>query len=508
MSKSLKFDFFANSRNLPVLVYNPSLSAIAQAKVTKLKDYNSLYSIPTVELVTSINDIPFGITLTSIDSLKRNEVIKFGIIENIDTSTNSLLDPVYFDSTGSIVFTPGSRQIGYILEIGASGKIFIDLTVDESYQRSLTEKKITISTSGILDNLSTLEYALVKLSNATNLTGILKPSSSKNVIIITNDSSGELIIENDSASSDADNRIITGTGSNLTVPASASVFLFYDEKWHVLGGSGGGGGSITQGDTIIQTQNFTGDGTTTIFTLDAAPAGYSYCWVWIGPAYQIPNDSWTMLGANIIFSDPPANTAKITIQYAKSIALAELSAVNKMIIFEETVTGVPKNIFNLPTTPSSINSILLFIGGSVQDPSKYNISGSVLTTLIPVPVGNQVVAAILNSSGVSNSIDAYIRREPYSLANNSIVSISTIFGSQVSGVYRFQDSDDPRIKGEIGLKHNGVGNDPDVVLESSNLSVNSILGTPLSLNFHIAGNVLSIQNLLGRTCALKIFREI
>jgi len=260
------------------------------------------------------------------------------------------------------------------------------------------------------------------------------------------------------------------------------------------------------GDTLLQ-ESFTGDGVETTFTLSNSPSGYAYTWVYIGGVYQIPQDSWTLSGADIIFSSAPANTAKITIQYAKSMMLADVNSVNKMVQFVETVSGSPKNTFNLATTPAGVNSVILFVGGSIQDYSQYTLSGNVLTTLTSVAVGVQVIAYVLNSTGVTNSIDAYVTRETWSLADNAIVSIDTIFGSQTSALYRVFDLSDPRINAIIGLLHNGSGIDPDVSVSTDSVSISTTASTASSLNFYISSNVLQIENKLGRTAQLRIYKE-
>ena len=125
-----------------------------------------------------------------------------------------------------------------------------------------------------------------------------------------------------------------------------------------------------------------------------------------------------------------------------------------------------------------------------------------------VPVGVQLVAYILNSSGISNSIDSFVTRQVFSLPINGTVDISTIFGSQVSGLYRFFDINDPRISGIISLKHYGVGIEPDIRVDSNSSSVSIAVNTTSRLNIYIASNLLTFQNLTNNTVSLRIYREI
>jgi alpha-tubulin suppressor-like RCC1 family protein len=67
--------------------------------------------------------------------------------------------------------------------------------------------------------------------------------------LINASSTASFTIYNQSASSTAANRIITGTGQDLTVAADASINLVYDgttARWRVVGGSGGGTSNTVQ----------------------------------------------------------------------------------------------------------------------------------------------------------------------------------------------------------------------------------------------------------------------
>lgn len=87
------------------------------------------------------------------------------------------------------------------------------------------------------------------------------------IIIITNKTGNSVVIKNDSGGT-ASKRILTGTGSNLTLADDASLLLSYcatGNHWQVIGGSGSGGGiqsvadatarlalSPTNGDIVFQ----------------------------------------------------------------------------------------------------------------------------------------------------------------------------------------------------------------------------------------------------------------
>jgi len=162
-----------------------------------------------------------------------------------------------YDDSGS-KYWESSENINLV-----SGKSYFINGVDVmaqalAKQDNLTNPYAIISSAGVINNLDTTSNNYVKLSVSTGLTGIVAPTGSKNVLVLTNTNSSDLIVSNESGSSSANNRIITGTGSNLTVASNATIFLLYDidsSRWRIIGGSGGGGGS----DLIVtaeQTSNY------------------------------------------------------------------------------------------------------------------------------------------------------------------------------------------------------------------------------------------------------------
>ena len=259
------------------------------------------------------------------------------------------------------------------------------------------------------------------------------------------------------------------------------------------------------GDTFYR-DTVTTIATTTAITLTYPPAGKGYVWLSIDGVFQSGID-FDLAGNTLTLGGSVPTGTLIDVIYARTVLLSDAGAINKMVSFSETVTGSTKTVFNLPTIPSGINSCIVFIGGSVQDPTKFNLSGNVLTISDPVPIGVQVVAYVLNSSGVINSIDSYVNRQTYNLSINSTVSISTIFGNQTTGLYRFFDMNDPRISGTISLKHYGISNDPDVRVDSNSSAVSITQGTSGDLNIYISSFNLTFQNLTTNTLALRIYRE-
>jgi len=102
------------------------------------------------------------------------------------------------------------------------------------------------STVGVSNDVNFGNTSLVRLTggSAQTITGVAGGDDGE-LLTIINAGSIDATLANESASSSAANRIITGTGSNLSLAASATISLVYDSgasRWRVIGGTGSGGG--------------------------------------------------------------------------------------------------------------------------------------------------------------------------------------------------------------------------------------------------------------------------
>jgi len=110
---------------------------------------------------------------------------------------------------------------------------------------------------------STLYY---KFTNAslTSLRTIVAPSTQGMLLVITNGVGGAIDIKNETGT--AADRILTGTGADLSLANNASLFLIYDfnsSRWRVVGGSGG---SSAGGFTTYANENISASGSITSST--------------------------------------------------------------------------------------------------------------------------------------------------------------------------------------------------------------------------------------------------
>ena len=118
------------------------------------------------------------------------------------------------------------------------------------------------ATTGAQDDVNLGSTSAVRYTGAgtATFTGVTGGVNGR-ILYVHNDSASALTLSNDSGSSTAANRILTGTGSDLAVAAGSSIVMQYDateSRWRVVGGSGGGGGSFLSdsGDTATGDYSF------------------------------------------------------------------------------------------------------------------------------------------------------------------------------------------------------------------------------------------------------------
>lgn len=129
-----------------------------------------------------------------------------------------------------------------------------------------------VSTSGTVSDLANTGSSFFTLSAATTLESIVAADSGKE-LVLTNTNSVSMIVKNQTGSTAA-NRIITGTGTDITVAAGASLLLKYDSaasRWRVVGAAGSG---VTGPGTSVDSEVALFNGTTGGVIKRASGTGY------------------------------------------------------------------------------------------------------------------------------------------------------------------------------------------------------------------------------------------
>ena len=110
--------------------------------------------------------------------------------------------------------------------------------------------------------------------------------------------------------------------------------------------------------------------------------------------------------------------------------------------------------------------------------------------------------------GISiGGVNVYITRKEIELLNNATTTLQSLFITEISATYRVFSITDPLITCQIFYKKNLSG-DPDVLITTNSYKITKTKNTSNRLNIYIENNLLNIQNILGSTNKIIIYREV
>jgi hypothetical protein len=180
---------------------------------------------------------------------------------------------------------------------------------------------------------------------------------------------------------------------------------YADGAWGAIAGSGGA--------SAMETNNFTGDGSTTAFTLSSSVSSEDNLIVFIEGIYQNKGD-YVASGTTITFDTAPVNGRRIVVQHIKS-SISGNSTLYTSLTGDGSTTA-----FTLSGAPGNENNTQVFMDGVYQQKDSYTVSGTTLTfdaapannveievmsftqTTINTPAANSVGVTELNLSDGTN----------------------------------------------------------------------------------------------------------
>ena len=199
-------------------------------------------------------------------------------------------------------------------------------------------------------------------------------------------SGGQVSIGQAVATSDSPtfaNMTLSGTGS-IKVPSGTTaqrdatpangMFRYNSEDAQFEGYADGAWGAIAGGGagSAMETNNFTGDGSTTAFTLSSNVSDEDNLLAFIEGVYQNKAD-FVASGTTITFDTAPANGRNIVVHHVKS----NIGGSN--VILNSFTGNSSDTDFTLSVAPQSENNTQVHLDGVYQNKSTYSVSGTTLT---------------------------------------------------------------------------------------------------------------------------------
>ena len=218
-------------------------------------------------------------------------------------------------------------------------------------------------------------------------------------------------------------RIVTLTGANLGSNIS-NVYIGGGNDNQILKTDGAGNLSwIAQPVATIAVDNFTGDGTTTSFTLSVTPGSINQTVVNYNGAFQL-REAYTLTGSTLTFSEAPISGSKIEV----TSTLGAMTGAGSFVTRNYTGNGI-QSTFSV-TDGCTVSSVLVTENGLLQTPTvDYTISGSTLTfngapeTGIVIQI-RELAIAIVTAAGVNITSISYPSGSSATTAGGQTITIT------------------------------------------------------------------------------------
>ena len=308
--------------------------------------------------------------------------------------------PITIDTAGA--YTRFSRNGAEHMRINSSGNVGIGTTSPAfklDISGSLRASSVTLFGGEIINTVG----HLVINQNAVGSEFFYRNNSAEQMRIT---SAGQVKFNNYTSSS-----AFTGTAAaNLAVDSSGNIIT-------EAAGGGGGGGTST-----IQRNTFSGNGSTTQFTLTSAIADEINTQVYIDGVYQ-SKLNYSTSGTTLTFSTAPsAGSNNIEVVHIASVSINNASTLSK-----NTFTGDGSTTaFGLSITPTSEDFTFVFIQGVYQEKSTYSITSSTLNFSTAPTSGYSI--EVMNIGAVNIQQTNYLANDTFT-GNGTLTSFTLVNGA-------------------------------------------------------------------------------
>ena len=192
--------------------------------------------------------------------------------------------------------------------------------------------------------------------------------------------------------------------------------VYNGSSWTAVGTSGS--------NKVLDT--FTGDGSTTAFTLSVTPANEDALMVFIDGVYQEKGD-YSLSNAVITLDTAPASGEKIAVHTTTASVHDGTSALTQQFTGDGSTTA-----FTLSQDPNGENNTQVFVNGVYQPKTTYSVSGTTLT-FASAPANSAVIEVIMFTVTTLGNTDT-VTEGVSNLYHTSARAISAISAGNLTGL--------------------------------------------------------------------------
>ena len=265
----------------------------------------------------------------------------------------------------------------------SSGVIAVDSTIATNASVTAAIDGLIDAAPGALNTLNELAASIGDDANFANTVATTKLSLTGGTL------TGPLTINDTSAtrvSAGTTAQRTSGSAGDFRYNSTTGKFEGYTTSWGDIGGG-----------AAFQMDQFTGNGSTTVFTLlGAVPELNSM--VYLDGVYQ-SKSNYDLSDNTLTFSPAPASGVSIEVM---GVIMAVPTASTQFTVNQFTGNGSTV-AFTLTLSPTSENETSVYINGVYQSKSNYSVSGTTLTFTTAPPAGTSVEVMVASSVVVSIS---------------------------------------------------------------------------------------------------------
>ena len=315
-------------------------------------------------------------------------------------------------TTNELRFYEGSNYVGFEAPSLSADQIWVLPTADGSNGQALVTNgsgTLSFATISSYTDSDVESYLDGGTSTPTFASGVVSGDLTVDTSTLKVDSSNNRVgIGNASPDVSLDIGSFTDAvhmpvGTTAQRPASPAAGYFrynsddgqfegYTTEWGAIAGSGA---------SALETNNFTGDGSTTAFTVSSSVSDEDNLMVFIEGVYQNKAD-YVASGTTITFDVAPANGRKIVVHHVRA-SIAGSNCIANSFTGDGSTTA-----FTLTQNPASENNTQVFLDGVYQLKNSYSVSGTTLTFDAAPPNSTAIEVMMFTSTDLNTLPSSFV----------------------------------------------------------------------------------------------------
>lgn len=349
---------------------------------------NKTLTSPTINSITGVAGSALAIQSASNQNLSL-QAQGTGVVQleslsiDANTITGGAASLVIQSTSGQTVSVQSQGNANVSLSAG-TGKINLDSSSALNIQTDST-------TTGANATVSSVTKSYLELTNASLTSVDMITAGSAGQLLVLSNRTGSSVVVNNETGATASNRILTGTGANLTLSNNASLVIIYNttsSRWMIVGGTSSTPSSSTVTASITAGENLTANDAVYV-SIGAGDGGRT-----AGSVYKLDATNSNRMEFIGFVTQTVLSGAAATVQLVGELSGFTGLTTGQPVYASITTPGATQN-----TAPTTAGQWVIQLGLAISA-TKLAINGSGSATAIQIAAAT---GTYLNRSSVSTN---------------------------------------------------------------------------------------------------------